>query len=173
MSALPPKADMCGATSYVRYGPKADIPSIHSVHLHDIVWLPSLVEELDTGTVEAQRHQKIPTVGCLDPVRLWRTGWLRRAEPQIDRTVAVGRDLVEAIDRWHQLRRFHHRAIGDVVGGDGPEQRRRWMGRQVQLVAVRAVQELALRIPVCNGIFGAGSQSPHDHGRRRRISDLK
>jgi hypothetical protein len=25
MSALPPKADMCGATSDVRYGPKADI----------------------------------------------------------------------------------------------------------------------------------------------------
>jgi hypothetical protein len=25
MSALPPKADMCGATKYVRFGPKADI----------------------------------------------------------------------------------------------------------------------------------------------------
>jgi hypothetical protein len=25
MSALPPKADMCGATSDVRYGPKADM----------------------------------------------------------------------------------------------------------------------------------------------------
>ena len=25
MSALPPRADMCGATSDVRYGPKADI----------------------------------------------------------------------------------------------------------------------------------------------------
>jgi hypothetical protein len=26
MSALPPKADMCGATSDVRYGPRADKP---------------------------------------------------------------------------------------------------------------------------------------------------
>jgi hypothetical protein len=26
MSALPPKADMCGAASDVRYGPKVDIP---------------------------------------------------------------------------------------------------------------------------------------------------
>jgi hypothetical protein len=26
MSALPPKTDMCGAASDVRYGPKADIP---------------------------------------------------------------------------------------------------------------------------------------------------
>jgi len=25
MSALPPKADMCGAITYVRFGPKADI----------------------------------------------------------------------------------------------------------------------------------------------------
>jgi hypothetical protein len=25
MSALPPKADMCSASAYVRYGPKADI----------------------------------------------------------------------------------------------------------------------------------------------------
>jgi hypothetical protein len=25
MSALPPKADMCGATSDVRFGPKADV----------------------------------------------------------------------------------------------------------------------------------------------------
>jgi hypothetical protein len=26
MSALPPKADMCGATTDVRFGPEADIP---------------------------------------------------------------------------------------------------------------------------------------------------
>jgi hypothetical protein len=28
MSAVPPRADMCGAASDVRYGPKADIPSM-------------------------------------------------------------------------------------------------------------------------------------------------
>ena len=26
MSALPPKADMCSALAYVRFGPKADMP---------------------------------------------------------------------------------------------------------------------------------------------------
>jgi hypothetical protein len=31
MSALPPKADMCGATRDVRFGPKADINDIHSI----------------------------------------------------------------------------------------------------------------------------------------------
>jgi hypothetical protein len=30
MSALPPKADMCGATWYVRFVPKADIVSVTS-----------------------------------------------------------------------------------------------------------------------------------------------
>ena len=28
MSALPPKADMCGATRDVRFGPKADMPTL-------------------------------------------------------------------------------------------------------------------------------------------------
>jgi hypothetical protein len=28
MSALPPKADMCGALAYVCYGPKADIDAV-------------------------------------------------------------------------------------------------------------------------------------------------
>jgi len=32
MSALPPKADMCGATSDVRYGPKADIVQFSPKH---------------------------------------------------------------------------------------------------------------------------------------------
>src|SRR5262249_45320070 len=31
MSALPPKADMCGARSNVCFGPKADIEDIHSI----------------------------------------------------------------------------------------------------------------------------------------------
>jgi hypothetical protein len=34
MSALPPKADMCGATRDVRFGPKADILIIRSLHQH-------------------------------------------------------------------------------------------------------------------------------------------
>jgi hypothetical protein len=33
MSALPPKADMCGATAHVCFGPKADIPSQCVAHL--------------------------------------------------------------------------------------------------------------------------------------------
>ena len=32
MSALPPKADMCGATRDVRFGPKADIGTTSDEH---------------------------------------------------------------------------------------------------------------------------------------------
>jgi hypothetical protein len=35
MSALPPKADMCGATRDVRYGPKATSTAIRSPRQHD------------------------------------------------------------------------------------------------------------------------------------------
>jgi len=31
MSALPPKADMCGAVEHVCFGPKADMPSLMPV----------------------------------------------------------------------------------------------------------------------------------------------
>jgi hypothetical protein len=31
MSALPPKADMCGATSDVGYAPKADMPNVRVI----------------------------------------------------------------------------------------------------------------------------------------------
>ena len=33
MSALPPKADMCGANTDVRYGPKADIAPLFGLKL--------------------------------------------------------------------------------------------------------------------------------------------
>ena len=76
-------------------------------------------------------------------------------------------NLVEAVDRRHQLRCFHHRAVGDVVGGDGPEQRGGWIGRQTQPVGVRAVQEFAFRIPPRDRILRSGSQRSHDHGGSR------
>jgi hypothetical protein len=36
MSALPPKADMCGATRYVRFGPIADIDYYHLLDGNDL-----------------------------------------------------------------------------------------------------------------------------------------
>src|SRR6516165_480719 len=39
-----------------------------SLHLHDVVRLPSLVEELDPGAVKPQCHQEIPTADGLDEV---------------------------------------------------------------------------------------------------------
>src|SRR5262245_41704284 len=39
MSALPPKADMCGAKGNVRYGPKADIAPPEFIEPSDGFWL--------------------------------------------------------------------------------------------------------------------------------------
>src|SRR5262249_51703570 len=41
MSALPPKADVCGATGDVRYGPKADIESVGQVAAFGYRWVGS------------------------------------------------------------------------------------------------------------------------------------
>src|SRR5262245_19532162 len=73
-----------------------------SVHFHDVIRLPCLVEELDAGTVEAKRHQEIPPADSLDKIRFWGVGWFRWAKPQINRTIVVSRHLVEAIDGGHQ-----------------------------------------------------------------------
>src|SRR5262249_33349053 len=37
MSALPPKADMCGANSNVRFGPKADLRAIRATQQHEVL----------------------------------------------------------------------------------------------------------------------------------------
>jgi len=37
MSALPPKADMCGATRDVRFGPKADIGCLFAYLIGDVL----------------------------------------------------------------------------------------------------------------------------------------
>ena len=50
MSALPPKADMCGATRDVRFGPKADIhvtPFLHApTEMRSHILKPKLREAL-------------------------------------------------------------------------------------------------------------------------------
>src|SRR5262245_40918892 len=117
-----------------------------SPDLDHVVWFPGLVEELDAGAVQTQGHQEMPSAHRLNPVRRGRLGWLVRPEPQIDRAVLVRRDVVEAVDRWHELWGFHHRPIGDVIRGDGPEQGGRRVRRQMELVDVPSVQELARRV---------------------------
>jgi hypothetical protein len=44
MSALPPKADMCGATRDVRYGPKEDIAPDKARRLHASIGSAGLIE---------------------------------------------------------------------------------------------------------------------------------
>jgi hypothetical protein len=56
MSALTPKADMCGATRDVRYVPIADIgPSTH------LAFWPSVIQELPTGSAGAFLEALMPS----------------------------------------------------------------------------------------------------------------
>jgi hypothetical protein len=45
-----------------------------SIDLHHVIRFPGLVEELDPGAIEAQRHQEISPVDGLDPVRFRHVG---------------------------------------------------------------------------------------------------
>jgi hypothetical protein len=51
--------------------------------------------------------------------------------------------------------------------------RSRRIGRQMQLVGVRPVEEITIPIPGRERIFGAGVNGTHNHGGRRRIGDLE
>src|SRR5262245_45360984 len=71
MSALPPKADMCGATRDVRFGPKADISQIS-------------FDNLVGSLLEMQRHVEVKPLCRLhvdDQLEFgwildWQIGWL-------------------------------------------------------------------------------------------------
>ena len=56
MSALPPKADMCGALRRVCYGPKADISSAHNpdmtIHCGLTACHSALVDRLVLPTIK-------------------------------------------------------------------------------------------------------------------------
>src|SRR6516225_8255167 len=113
-----------------------------SLHLYDVIWFPGLVEKLDARTVETHCGEEVSSIDGLDEIRIGRFSGLRWTEPDVDGPVAIRRDLAEAVDRRQQLRRLDHCPIRDVVGGDGPEQLRGRVRRQVQLVGVRAIEEI-------------------------------
>ena len=64
MSALPPKADMCGALGDVRFVPIADIgPSA------PLGFLPSLIQELLTGSAGAFFEARMPSADKINFVK--------------------------------------------------------------------------------------------------------
>ena len=65
MSALHPKADMCGATRDVRFVPKADIgPSTH------LGFWPSLIQELLAGSAGAFLEALMPSADKINFVKM-------------------------------------------------------------------------------------------------------
>src|SRR3546814_6174445 len=68
---------------------------------------------------------------------------LFRPKPAIDGAIFVLRDVIVAVGRGQELLGFRHGPVGDVVGGDRPEQPRRRVRRQMQPVGVRPFEEVA------------------------------
>src|SRR5215475_7787828 len=62
MSALPPKADMCGATRYVRYGPIADMTTNMFTITNTMVERP-FVQSMLWFLVEGPGNQRIDKIG--------------------------------------------------------------------------------------------------------------
>jgi hypothetical protein len=87
MSALPPKADMCGATAHVRFGPKADVASL----IDDLVG----AGEKRRWEGESERFCGLEVDRQLELGRLqeWQIGWLRA----LKNTTDIGARLVVLI----------------------------------------------------------------------------
>src|SRR5215467_13532365 len=92
MSALPPKADMCGATRDVRYGPKADIrfrmiliesitapPCVH----RRIARHPSVMRSIEDGATARSKSGGLSN----GPSLLWPKPLDLRLERRLDRPV--------------------------------------------------------------------------------------
>src|SRR5262245_37705314 len=154
MSALPPKADMCGATRDVRYGPIADIRLIISVSRS----LPRSRPVSTSYRTTAAMARKAAAIRsslrhCLHPVAFL-PRWGLRSEPHSHRAVSIFLDCrLVAVNACKLLVRLEHRARLIVVHRKRPElPSRNWSGQR-NLVGLAAVEIAPLRV-----------------ARRRRIS---
>src|SRR5450631_4109353 len=105
------------------------------LRLFELADPPGLVEPRLQGAIETE--QRVPAlsgyglrpVGCIHPLRK------ARAEPDVDRTVRVGRDsLSGAVDAREALVGLQHRTRLVVVQRERPEVLHWHVGRQAELV---------------------------------------
>src|SRR5262245_22892350 len=111
----------------------------------DVIGLPRLVEERLERPIEAEQHEPALAGHGLDPVTLVARRGLR-SELHVDRAIRIRLRLRVGADRWERLGVAQDRAAVGVVRDDRPEQLRRDAGRNMQAVASRAVEELAVAI---------------------------
>jgi hypothetical protein len=114
MSALPPKADMCGALAYVCFGPKADIHRLHSI-------TSSAAKRMPFGMVTPRALAVLRlNTGLLD----WQFGWFRAFQ----NSCHVVRDSTP--QRWKVDAIGHQPTINDVML-EGEHGRQLMLNRQL------------------------------------------
>ena len=91
MSALPPKADMCGAVAYVRFGPKADIRP-HSIDQ----FISAAEQRLRHGEAERLGGREVDHQFVLGRRLHWKVTRLLALEDAID-IASRPAELVEVI----------------------------------------------------------------------------
>jgi len=65
--------------------------------LHNVIRLPSLVEEGEVGSVKADNRHKVPTFNGLDPVGFGHALRLRRPKEDVYRAILVLEGVLEAV----------------------------------------------------------------------------
>ena len=131
----------------------------------DLARPPGLVEPRFRGAVDAQDGVPALAGHGLDPVRL--AGGRLRTEVDVHRAIGVDDEvLVLAADAGELLIRLQHRADLVVVDDHRPEVLDRNVGRQVQPVALAAVEGDALRVHAGPGVLRALADHLLFHGRR-------
>src|SRR6516225_6364266 len=176
MSALPPKADMCGATAHVCFGPKADIQQANLLTANgaaianflDIFERPTLVKKRLGWRVEAEVEEVTFAGQRLNPVLLetFRSCW---AEVHIHRAVRV-LHYVRLTRRHICILRVvdDHLARRLIIDCDGPELLNRRIGRNVQAVCLAARQPLAILVLIGGDISLTDTRRLGEHCIRDR-----
>src|SRR5882724_9804590 len=111
-----------------------------SLHLNDVVRLPRLIEERLRRAVEAHIREPAPARHRLDPVLLL-AGCHLRAEKDVHRTIGVHGGAGVLADARKPLAVLQLGAAQRVVYDHGPEELHRDVRRQMEAVALAAVEE--------------------------------
>ena len=144
------------------------------LHLDDVVGLPGLIEKGFERSVESEEREPAFAGRRLDPVLGVVSASRRRVGPEVDvdGTIDIRDRSGVAAHRRERLATAQDRAAVGVVGDDRPEVLRGDVRRDVQTIALAAVEESAGRVARRPQVLRAGSHMLLDHRRRHANGDV-